>query len=106
MSEKKVKKREGKAININEDIHKMLKIQSTLTDKKMIELVETAILNSMPDEILAIFNMTKDIDIEVDKNIKIEKNKNEDNINEDNNIKEKTDDEIDDEIDDETSCYM
>lgn len=45
----------------------MLKIQSTLTEKNMVELVETAILNNMPNEVLAIFNIAKDTEISKDK---------------------------------------
>ena len=116
MSEKKTKKREGKAININSDIHKMLKIQSTLTEKNMVELVETAILNNMPKEVLAIFNMAKDTEISKNKlssNEELVEEKDISNSNKiiiseeeikENNVKNK--EELINEIDDETSCYL
>lgn len=112
MSEKKTKKREGKAININSDIHKMLKIQSTLTEKNMVELVETAILNNMPNEVLAIFNMAKDTEISKDKlifNKELVEKKEIGNINKitmGEEDKKENKEELVNEIDDETSCYL
>lgn len=112
MSEKKTKKREGKAININSDIHKMLKIQSTLTEKNMVELVETAILNNMPNEVLAIFNMAKDTEISKDKlifNEELVEKKEIGNINKitmSEEDKKENKEELVNEIDDETSCYL
>lgn len=112
MSEKKTKKREGKAININSDIHKMLKIQSTLTERNMVELVETAILNNMPNEVLAIFNMAKDTEISKDKlifNKELVEKKEIGNINKitmSEEDKKENKEELVNEIDDETSCYL
>lgn len=122
MSEKKTKKREGKAININVDIHKMLKIQSTLTEKNMVELVENAILNNMPDEVLAIFNMTKDnkidksinekedkIEKEINKSSEVDKSINVKNDKSKNEIVNDIDEELaisEDVIDEEISCYL
>lgn len=55
------KKREGKGINISPTIHKMLKLQSTLVGDNMIDLVEKAILDSMPDDIKKIVYQTENI---------------------------------------------
>lgn len=55
------KKREGKGINISPTIHKMLKLQSTLVGDNMIDLVEKAILDSMPEDIKKIVYQTENI---------------------------------------------
>jgi|GEM_PF-3995248 len=55
------KKREGKGINISPTIHKMLKLQSTLVGDNMIDLVEKAILDSMPEDIKKIVYETENI---------------------------------------------
>lgn len=55
------KKREGKGINISPVIHKMLKLQSTLVGDNMVDLVEKAILDSMPEEIKQIVYKTENI---------------------------------------------
>ena len=92
------KKREGKGINISPTIHKMLKLQSTLVGDNMIDLVEKAILDSMPDDIKKIVYQTENINpSEFEQNDKVKKIY--ENEKKESNEKEEPSEQ-------ELSCYM
>lgn len=114
MATKKTKRKEVKPINIDADIHKMLKMQATMEDKNMVEIVESAILENIPDEILKIFKKSKSVR---KKEVKITVTEKEvvDDKEEISVVDKKTEEVVDDketsitsddELDDETSCYL
>ena len=102
------KKREGKGINISPTIHKMLKLQSTLVGDNMIDLVEKAILDSMPDDIKKIVYQSENINTSefeqkdkvknIDENEKKESNEKEEPSEQSNEKEELSEQEL--------SCYM
>lgn len=102
------KKREGKGINISPTIHKMLKLQSTLVGDNMIDLVEKAILDSMPDDIKKIVYQSENINTSefeqkdkvknIDGNEKKESNEKEEPSEQSNEKEELSEQEL--------SCYM
>ncbi|MDU4844009.1 MAG: hypothetical protein E6342_17950 [Clostridium sp.] len=102
------KKREGKGINISPTIHKMLKLQSTLVGDNMIDLVEKAILDSMPDDIKKIVYQSENINTSefeqkdkvknIDENEKKESNEKEEPLEQSNEKEEPSEQEL--------SCYM
>lgn len=102
------KKREGKGINISPTIHKMLKLQSTLVGDNMIDLVEKAILDSMPDDIKKIVYQSENINTSefeqkdkvknIDGNEKKESNEKEEPLEQSNEKEELSEQEL--------SCYM
>lgn len=60
-NKKTTKRKEVKPINIDADIHKMLKMKATIEDRNMVEIVESAILETIPDEILKMFKKSKNL---------------------------------------------
>ena len=50
------KKKDVKSVNIDIEIHKMLKLQALLTGQNMVEIAEKAILESISDEVKILFN--------------------------------------------------
>lgn len=105
------KKREGKGINISPTIHKMLKLQSTLVGDNMIDLVEKAILDSMPDDIKKIVYQTENINPsefeQKDKVKKIYENeKKESNEKEEPSEPSEPSNEKEEPSEQELSCYM
>lgn len=135
-NKKTTKRKEVKPINIDADIHKMLKMKATIEDRNMVEIVESAILETIPDEILKMFKKSKNLQKkevaknneektiatnvveevtvetkeveEIKKDIDLVENvKNEEDIIENtNDSSDEINDEVDDEVDDETSCYF
>lgn len=55
------KERKSKGINLNIEVHKLLKLEALFQGKNMTELAEQMILDSISDEVKALVNSNSDV---------------------------------------------
>lgn len=78
------KERKSKGINLNIEVHRLLKLEALLQGKNMTELAEQMILDSISDEVKALVNSNSEI-IETILNNNSKRNK-----KDENNLEEKS----------------